>query len=138
LIKFSIVGAIGAVVHFSVLNLGILIVSHSSTLPIKLAAQLSNPFAFLCAMTSNFLWNRFWTFPESQKHPMRKQFITYAAINTIGLGINQFVFTVMTNWIVPSITVSPLSSANVSLLVAIAIVFFWNYSINRKITYSNL
>jgi putative flippase GtrA len=138
LIKFGVVGAIGAIVHFSILNLGILMLTHGLTLPVKSAAQLANPFAFVCAVTSNFLWNRFWTFPESQKQPIRKQFLIYTAINTVGLGLNQCVFTVMTNWVASGITANPLLAANISLLVAIAMVFFWNYSANRKITYGDL
>ncbi|MCE7987261.1 MAG: GtrA family protein [Caldilinea sp. CFX5] len=137
-VKFGIVGSIGAVVHFSILNLSIFILSHNFSLDVKLSAQLSNPLAFLCAVTSNFLFNRFWTFPESRKHHIRGQFLTYTAINTIGLGINQLVFATMINWITPNITANALFAANISLLVAIAIVFFWNYSANRKITYSGL
>lgn len=137
-VKFGIVGSIGAVVHFSVLNLGILTLNYNFTLDVKSSALLSNPLAFMCAVTSNFLFNRFWTFPESRKHHIRGQFLTYTAINTIGLGINQLVFITMTNWIAPSITANALLAANISLLVAIAIVFFWNYSANRKITYSDL
>ncbi|MCE7987266.1 MAG: GtrA family protein [Caldilinea sp. CFX5] len=137
-IKFGIVGSIGAAIHLSVLNLAMLMLSYGFALGVKGAAQLSNPIAFACAVVSNFFLNRFWTFPESQQYDIRKQFFTYALINLVGLGINQMVFIMMTNWIAPRVITNPLFAANASLLVAIAIVFLWNYGANRRITYAAL
>ncbi len=59
--KFAVVGAIGAVVDFSILNLGIQVFG--------LAKWLANTFSFSAAVLSN-TWNRLWTYPESQSEPV--------------------------------------------------------------------
>ena len=51
--KFAFVGAIGAAIDFGVMNL----LSHVILeLPLVLAGSIS----FICAVISNFTWNRYW------------------------------------------------------------------------------
>jgi putative flippase GtrA len=64
--KFALVGAIGAAIDFGVMNL----LSHGILeLPLVTAGTIS----FLCAVISNFTWNRFWTYPESRSRPLLNQ-----------------------------------------------------------------
>ena len=55
-LRFITVGMIGAVVDFSVMNL----LSHSFKISLVVAGSIS----FVCAVISNFIWNRYWTYPD--------------------------------------------------------------------------
>jgi putative flippase GtrA len=40
---------------------------------------------------SNFLWNRYWTYPESRSKPIGRQMTQFFVLNLMGLGINLIV-----------------------------------------------
>lgn len=127
-IKFALVGTLGAVVDFSVLNFLILTFGWSKA--------LANTFSFSAAVLSNFTWNRLWTFPESRQRPIRTQLPQFALVNLIGLGINQLVFLSLDHYVF-----GPWLGRlgyNVAKAIAILIVLFWNYGINRIWTYKGL
>ena len=86
-LKFAVVGAIGAVVDFGVLNFLVLVAG--------LAPLQANPFSFSAAVISNFTWNRLWTYPESRKFKKRAQLPKFILVNLVGLGINQLVLGVV-------------------------------------------
>jgi putative flippase GtrA len=126
-IKFSIVGAIGAVVDFGVLNLGIQVFG--------LAKWLANTFSFSAAVLSNFTWNRLWTYPESRQEPLLPQLGQFALVNVVGLGINQAVFLSLDHYVL-----SPWGTwgYNLAKAIAIGVVWFWNFFINRIWTYRKI
>jgi putative flippase GtrA len=127
-LKFATVGAIGMVVDLSVLN----IMHKVFGLPLLVA----NTISFTTAVCSNFTWNRLWTFPESRQRPLVPQLAQFALVNVIGLAINNLVlwavFTLI-NGFVPD----PLDY-NLAKIVAIGVVLFWNYAINRIWTYRGI
>ncbi|NLG27363.1 MAG: GtrA family protein, partial [Chloroflexi bacterium] len=82
--KFATVGAIGAVVDFGILNLGIQVFG--------LEKWLANVFSFTAAVISNFTWNRLWTYPESRAQPLLSQLGQFGLVNLVGLGINEVIF----------------------------------------------
>lgn len=127
-LKFAMVGTLGAVIDFSVLNLLILGFGWSKA--------LSNTFSFSIAVLSNFTWNRLWTFPESRERPVRTQLPQFILVNLIGLGINQLVFLSLDHYVFGP-WLGELGY-NVAKAVAILIVLFWNYGINRIWTYKGL
>ena len=55
-LKFMAVGAFGALVDFGIANL----LAHFFNMPLVYAGTIS----FTCAVISNFIWNRYWTYPE--------------------------------------------------------------------------
>jgi putative flippase GtrA len=122
--KFAIVGTIGAVVDFSILNLGIQVFG--------LAKWLANTFSFTAAVCSNFTWNRLWTYPESRRESPWRQLAQFFVVNLVGYGINQAVFLSLDRYVFASWGVW---GYNVSKAAAIGIVLFWNYGINRIWTY---
>jgi putative flippase GtrA len=126
--KFAIVGTIGAVVDFSVLNL-MHKVFHWSLLA-------SNSLSFTCAVLSNFTWNRLWTFPESRERPIRIQLPQFALVNVIGLGINNLVL-VNLAMLFGRFIPDPFDY-NLAKAIAILIVLFWNFGINRVWTYRGI
>ncbi len=127
-VKFSIVGAIGAVIDFALLNL----LRGGFGWPLFWANTVSVSVAIL----SNFTWNRFWTYPESRTRKKRKQLPQFALINIVGLLINNLIVVGLDALLVPYID-EPWSY-NLAKAVAIGVVLFWNFGINRLWTYRGL
>jgi len=136
-IKFAIVGSIGAVVDFGIMNI---------------LTQLSTPFvvasiiSFIAAVISNFLLNRYWTYPDSREKTFTQQMVQFFIISLIGLAIR----TPMLAWmesrlirlsasIVPATFLTPeIIGHNVSLAIAILVVMMWNFFANRYWTYNDI
>lgn len=127
--KFMIVGGIGALIDFGVLNLLIGVFGWDK--------YLSNVVSVSCAIVSNFWWNRHWTFPESREHDLHKSFAKFASVNLIGLGINQIVFFLADYFIFDPMFDHPLDY-NLAKLTAVGVVLFWNFFANRKWTYRDI
>ncbi len=127
--KFATVGTIGATVDFSVLNLCVLVFGWPKF--------WANIVSVTCAISSNFTWNRRWTFPESRERSVHAQFGQFATINLIGLGINQIVFLSTDALLFAEIAPHPLNY-NLAKATAIAVVLFWNYFVNRAWTYRGI
>ena len=148
-IKFSVVGVIGAVVDFGSFNL------FANVLGIR--SVLASVLSFTAAVTSNFIWNRFWTYPDSRSKTIRRQATQFAIISVIGLAIRTPIFAFAEspmNTLVSKFLISPfgqqLSDAfkmqkldpqvlggNLALALAVIVVLFWNFFANRFWTYSD-
>lgn len=128
-IKFAIVGTLGATVDFSVLNLLVL--------AFNVPKEYANIVSVICAISSNFIWNRLWTFPESRERPLHTQFGQFALVNLLGLAINQAVFLGTDAMIFDKLFAHPLDY-NVAKAMAIIVVLFWNFFVNRKTTYKGI
>jgi putative flippase GtrA len=126
-VKFGIVGTIGAVVDFSVLSLGIQV--------FHLAKWLANTFSFSAAVLSNFTWNRLWTYPESRGKPIGPQLMQFLMVNLAGYVINQVIFLSLDRWVFGAWGTW---GYNISKAIAIGVVLFWNYGINRIWTYKDI
>jgi putative flippase GtrA len=127
-VKFAMVGAVGMVVDLTVLN----VLHRGVGLPLLVA----NTISFTMAVVSNFTWNRLWTFPESRERPLVPQLGQFALVNVVGLAINNLVL-----WLVYSLVKNfipdPLDY-NLAKIVAIGVVLFWNYGVNRLWTYRGI
>lgn len=137
-LKFSFVGFTGSVVDFGVLNLLRLVFN----LPLVWAQGIS----FVCAVINNFLWNRYWTYPESRSKAAPKQLIQFFVINTIGILIRTplvpWFDNLLMRFLIDSDFNLPIKnnvlSQNLALAGSILIVTFWNYFANRYWTYGNI
>jgi len=127
-LKFASVGMIGMVVDLTILN----VMHKVFGLPLLVA----NTISFTTAVISNFTWNRLWTFPESRERPIGSQLGKFTLVNVIGLAINNMVL-----WVAfqatQQITPDPWDY-NLAKIVAIGVVLFWNYSVNRAWTYKGI
>lgn len=127
-LKFAIVGLIGMMVDFAVLNL--------MHLKVGLPLGIANAISFSAAVISNFTWNRLWTFPESRQRSLVSQLGTFALVNLVGLGINTGLLLgvdhLLQRWIAEP------WSYNLAKAFAIGVVLFWNYFINRLWTYKGI
>ena len=146
-LKFSVVGVIGAIVDFGTFNL------LNSILGLR--SLIASVLSFIAAVSSNFIWNRFWTYPNSRSKPVRHQALQFALVNMIGLFIRTPVFALSEMSMIrmaerlllilpPSIYAQDTSQIqivigrNLALAVAVIVVLFWNFSVNRIWTYSDV
>jgi len=136
-LKFAVVGVIGAVIDFGVMNL-LVAIFHA---PFVLAGTIS----FICAVISNFTWNRFWTYPESRTKPLIGQLGQFSLVNAAGLLIRIPILkfgepsldNILLNF--PLISGShQFLSHNITLAIAVGIVMMWNFFINRYWTYNDI
>jgi putative flippase GtrA len=138
-LRFAVVGIIGAVVDFGVANLLV----YAFLSPLVLAGTIS----FIAAILSNFYWNRHWTYPDSRSKPVSQQLIQFTVVSVMGLTIRipilRFLEPVMFRWFsnlpfsLPVVT-PDLLGKNITLAIAVLIVMFWNFFINRYWTYNDV
>jgi putative flippase GtrA len=136
--KFLVVGTIGAVVDFGTFNL-LTAVVHLPPVPSSVAS-------FLAAVTSNFLFNRYWTYPDSRSKPVWRQIIQFTTVNLVGLAIRTPLFaSLIPVWrgvLERSKLALPFSaeqlSHNLALACAVLVVLIWNFVINRFWTYNDV
>ena len=138
-VRFLIVGTIGAVVDFGTMNLLVKIFA----MPLVWAGTIS----FICAILSNFFWNRYWTYPDSRSKPILRQLAEFAIVSVIGLGIRipilallePITYKIFTSlpFEIPFFTAEFLSD-NITLAIAVIIVLFWNFFVNRYWTYKDV
>ena len=137
-IKFMTVGVIGAVVDFGIMNL----LSKLYNMPLTLAGTIS----FICAIISNFLWNRYWTYPDSRSRPVARQLIMFFVVNVAGLAIRlpilHFLEPPLKNFFVALALNIPFTPGflgkNFTLMVAVGVVMLWNFFVNRYWTYNDV
>jgi putative flippase GtrA len=144
-IKFAIVGMIGMVVDFAILNLMKLIfegvgLGEGWKGPLgahEIQLVAANTVSFSAAVLSNFTWNRLWTFPESRARPLGTQLIQYTVVNVLGWAINTVLLVVLDQYVFQHF-VSERLSYNLAKALAIGVVLFWNFGINRIWTYRDI
>jgi len=138
-LKFMVVGTIGFVVDFGILNLNMLMLNFQArqvdlgmwklfgVVLLNGTLTFSNTISFSSAVISNFTWNYLWTYPESRSKPL--------VVNLMGLGINLAVL----NALNPLCTrVFGLLGYNAAKAIATIVVLFWNFFVNRYWTYSDV
>ena len=136
--KFALVGSMGAGVDFLVFNL--------LTQWLGMQPVAASVLSFLTAMTHNFLWHRYWTFPESRSKGAARQWIQFGAVSIIGLAIRTALFSLIrspwTKLIAHLVPPLPLTAAfwgnNLSLATVIFVVMIWNFFANRIWTYNDV
>ncbi|MEJ2607353.1 MAG: GDP-mannose 4,6-dehydratase [Anaerolineales bacterium] len=114
--------------------------------------------SFTAAIISNFIWNRYWTYPDSRSKPIPHQATQFLGVNLIGLLIRTPIFafseapmTRFAEWLLVNIPSTfppgeasflPIESAvlgsNLALATAVIVVLFWNFTVNRIWTYSDV
>lgn len=137
-IKFALVGALGAAIDFLVMNL----LSHWAQFSLVLAGTIS----FICAVLSNFTWNRIWTYPESRSRPLFGQLGMFFLVNAAGVAIRiptlHFFEPPLLRFVERTFHIAHLTAEfyakNLTLAAAVGIVMMWNYFVNRYWTYNDI
>ena len=136
--RFVVVGSIGFLVDFGTFNI------LRSLLNIQ--PVVANVLSFTAAVISNFVWNRYWTYPDSRSKRISHQFVEFVVVSLSGLAIRTPIFALLLQPMrdlfghLPS--VYPLTPEklgdNAALAIAVIIVLFWNFFVNRYWTYADV
>lgn len=138
-LKFAFVGLVGAVVDFGMMN----ILRGTFSFPLVLAGTIS----FIAAIINNFIWNRYWTYPDSRSKHVSRQLVEFSIVSVTGLLIRIPVLKLVEPVVINFVTWLPIKipffsvetvSANLTLSIAIVIVLFWNFFVNRYWTYGDV
>jgi len=137
-LKFLVVGMVGAAVDFGIMNL----FSKLFNMTLVWAGTIS----FVCAILSNYLWNRIWTYPDSRSRPVIRQLTMFFMVNVAGLAIRLPILHFLEppmrqaldrfSWTNPLTPV--LLGKNFTLVVAVGVVMLWNFFANRYWTYNDV
>jgi putative flippase GtrA len=139
-LRFAFVGIIGAIVDFGVANL--LVKAFNTRLVV------AGTVSFILAILSNFTWNRFWTYPDSRSKPLSRQLAQFGVVSLMGLLIRVPIL----KYVEPPMEAlaaqlglqflpyldSRTVGDNLTLAIAVVIVMFWNFFVNRYWTYSDV
>lgn len=137
-LKFALVGTLGALIDFGVMNT----LSQWAGMSLVLAGTIS----FISAVINNFTWNRLWTYPESRARPLFGQLSMFFLVNLAGVAIRiptlrylepPFLRMVESTFHTTYIT-AEFYAKNLTLAVAVGIVMMWNFFINRYWTYNDI
>jgi len=147
--KFACVGILGALIDLGVSNIlfvTILPPSNSAGETLLTNIVIAATISFSFAITSNFIWNRYWTYPDSRSRPLGEQLFLFAFICTIGwLGRSAwlgFSSEPITNFVIANAPVDAQVAAqlgaNIAIILAIFIVMIWNFVVNRYWTFNDV
>lgn len=153
-LRFAVVGASGAVI-----DLGLVFLLQQTILPPTrgLTAAIASGIAASTAVLSNFIWTRYWVYPESRSRSMRRQLAMFTTVSLIGL-VFRFIWVLFTafpigSFLTPimapliqnlsgSFKMNEFTEARigtmVSQLIAMVIVMLWNFFANRHWTYNDV
>ena len=148
--KFLVVGITGFIVDFGIFNLLLRALNFQPV--------LAQAISFTLAAINNFIWNRYWTYPDSRSKPILRQFGMFFVLSVIGLLIRTPIFALFSGPMVAlveamqsgvfaglidfvtgtlRISIEQLGY-NLALAIAVLVVLFWNFFSNRFITYSDV
>ena len=137
-LKFATVGALGAAIDFVVMNL----MTHWFGMRLVYAGTIS----FICAVLSNFILNRYWTYPDSRSRHILHQLGMFFVVNAAGIAFRvptlHFVEPLMARAFENAAHISHAQAQflarNATLAFAIGVVMIWNFFINRYWTYNDI
>lgn len=119
LIKYGLVGGLGAGIHFAVL---IMLVEMWHMNPI-----VASIVGFIVVLIISYLLNRWWTF-ETRQSGYVKQFVKYVIVSCAGMVINTLIMYVTVEWISISYIIGQ--------LISTVVVPIHNYIWNRRWTFT--
>ena len=148
--KFLVVGITGFIVDFGIFNLLLRALNFQPV--------LAQAISFTLAAINNFIWNRYWTYPDSRSKSILRQFGMFFVLSVIGLLIRTPIFALFSgpmvalvesmqsgvfagliNFVTGTLHISiEQLGLNLALAIAVLVVLFWNFFSNRFITYSDV
>jgi len=145
-LKFAVVGLSGTFVNSILLFIvGALL----NAQPGSLALGIAEAIAYGIAIFNNFVWNRFWVYPDSRSKPMLHQLAMFYVINAIGFVISTILVVIASgpltsllanvlHHVTATQTDARLGTQMSLYFVATPLVMFWNFFVNRYITYNDV
>jgi putative flippase GtrA len=117
-VKFCVVGLSGMLVDFGT--------TWFLKEKIRINKYIANSTGFILAASSNYIWNRFWTF-QSENKQIVTEYFTFILISIAGLAINNFIIFLLNDKMKINFYISK--------LFAIGVVTIWNFIMNYLITF---
>jgi putative flippase GtrA len=93
---------------------------------VKMNKYIANSCGFILAASSNYVWNRIWTF-GSENNQVVAEFLSFFIISLLGIGINNLIL-----WILAD---KFRFNFYFSKLFAIGCITFWNFGMNILFTF---
>ena len=151
-IKFAFVGTLGFII-----DVGTVILLQNTLLPpapdTDRNVLLASTIAFVLAVGSNFIWNRFWTYPDSRSYSIRRQLAQFGIVSVIGLiirnvwisstyeALGQLSTTALQGMLsdyAPTLIDENKLGTAIALVFGVLIVMIWNFAANRLWTYNDV
>jgi putative flippase GtrA len=136
-VKFAMVGVAGMATHLTLANI--------FNFGLHFPDALANAIGFVAAVIQNYLLNYSWTFRDKQLTRTKTRWLQasqFALVSVIGLAINALVreivsFIFYPIWMAafPDPVVAEVVNYNFSIIAAIGVVLFWNFTVNRLWTF---
>jgi putative flippase GtrA len=137
-VKFLVVGVLGFIVDFGIFNL----IHHFYDIPnTNTDETVAQAISFACAVTSNFLWNYFWIYPEARRASQSRKMVKFVIVSVVGLFIRTPIFSLSLPFhenLAHTVGLDnfPIKlGGNLALATAVLIVLLWNFLVNRYWTY---
>ncbi len=152
-LKFATVGIVGAIIDFGVLNLLQATILSPSGSNVELKVAIATGTAFVSAVSSNFVWNRYWTYPDSRTRPIQQQLLQFFLVSLAGLTFRLVWVrtlngplgdfgsdTLVTLGISGEMDATAIKrlGTNFAQFFAVWIVMIWNFFVNRYWTYNDV
>jgi putative flippase GtrA len=118
-IKFCLIGFSGMIIDFGITWL--------LKEKVRLNKYIANSSGFILAASSNYLWNRWWTFNSGNIHILAEYF-SFLLISIAGLALNNFIIFILNDRVKIGFYFSK--------LIAVGAVTMWNFILNYLITFS--
>jgi putative flippase GtrA len=96
---------------------------------IRINKYLANSTGFILAASSNYFWNRFWTF-HSENTQIATEYMSFILISLAGLVINNLIIFLLADKLRINFYLSK--------LFAIGVVTLWNFFMNYMFTFNLL
>ncbi len=157
-LRFAFVGSIGALIDAGTLALlQATILPPTLREPVDYNVLIAQTIAFVAALISNFIWNRYWTYPDSRSRKIHHQLLQFGLISVIGwvgrsiwiVSVHQFLGQTLMPVLLPAIHMikphylpSEVGEAKLGTmaawLVGVIVVMVWNFVANRLWTYNDV
>ncbi len=145
-VKFTVVGAFGALVDFGSFNLLVSLFQTTGLVTGQIMPAVAGSISFVLAIISNFIWNRYWTYPDSRSKPLLHQFLQFFFVNALALLIRVPILTYthvpfsrLVSSLLPALEPYALRlGKNMALVLAVGLALFWNFFVNRYWTYNDV
>lgn len=112
-LRFCAVGAVNTLIDFGVFAA----LFYGAGLHLVLA----NSLGFAAALVNSYVLNRFWTFDDGRLAKGERQFMAFAILAVMGVGISNIVITML----------APALGVPGAKLVAVMVTLAWNYTTSR-------
>ncbi len=119
LIKFGVVGFSGMLIDFGITWL--------LKEKMKINKYVANSTGFILAASSNYLWNRLWTF-NSVNDQIATEYLSFIIVSVMGLFFNNLIIYICSEKLRVNFYISK--------LIAIFFVTLWNFGMNYFFTFA--